>query len=132
MERQWNVPGSNFEEYVIHALKYDFPGEIGPVVRGIPTLHSVHFVARNFLKHEQLPNIKTDYVWPDPNGTLKGNSVKPIHPCQIHLSKNQGNPNLGYSTDIYDFLICIDLVRIGQTREKKWAEEQIRERAWKP
>lgn len=130
-DRQWQVSGTNFEEYMIHALKYDFPGEVGPVVRGIPTVHSVNFVARNFLKHEQLPNITNDYVWPDPEGTLKGNSVKPIHTCQLKLCKNQGNLTLGYATDIYDFLVCVDLIRIGQAREKKWAEEQIRERSWK-
>jgi len=132
MDRAWNVPGSNFEEYIIHALKYEFPGEIGSVVRGIPTVHSVNFVSRNFLKHSQLPNINNDYVWPDPEGSLKGISVKPIHSCQLTLCKNQGDKSLGYPTDIYDFLVCIDLIRIGQAREKKWAEEQVRERTWKP
>jgi hypothetical protein len=125
------VSGSNFEEYVIHALKYDFPGEIGPVMRGIPTVHSVNFVARDFLKNDKLSNINNDYVWPHPNGTLKGNSLNPIHDCQIHLIGNLEHSNLQYNADIYEFLVCVDLIRIGQAREKKWAEDKIRERAWK-
>lgn len=51
-----DVSHANFKEYFIHALKYDFPAEIGPVMRGIPTVHNVSFIARNFFSNELSPD----------------------------------------------------------------------------
>lgn len=124
----WSVSPANFREYLIHALKYDFPAEVGPVVRGIPTVHRVRFADRNFFNDSRSPDDVGEYVWPHPKGTLKGDGLKPIHPCQFQLLQNWRQAELGPTEDIYRFLIGIDLIRIGKPGDRKWAIEWLQDR----
>jgi len=119
----WRVPSDNFKEYVIHGLKYHFPAQIGSLVRGIPTAHSAEFVSKNFIANGVQEG---DYVWPSPDGFLKGNSLQPLHPSQLHFAPKAKSffPNLD-NNDIYETFVCIDLLRVGSSREQKWAAEKL-------
>jgi hypothetical protein len=109
----WHVPESNCSEFLLHAVKYIFPGKVGSQVRGIPTAHSALFVAKLFRGVNEL-----GYVWPASEGDSKGISLEPIHPCQLRFgsAKNQ---------DMYEMLVAIDSLRIGRARERNWAEDFI-------
>lgn len=124
----WRVSVTNFNEYVIHALKYDFPAEIGPVMRGIPTAHSADFVAENFHSDSASRGPESHYVWPSAAGSHKGSSLEPLHPSQLRfVPKRQSLSRSSYAS-VYEILVCIDLLRMGQAREQKWAAEWIRTR----
>ena len=123
------VSRAKFDEYVIHALKYDFPPEIGAVVRGIPTAHSAGFVAKNFNWGKASQNPESQFVWPSVEGTHKGSGLLPIHPSQLRFAPGKKYSSLAETyQDVYEFMVCIDLLRTGQAREQKWAAEWIRER----
>lgn len=118
--RPWHVSAENFVEYMIHGVKYDFPPKFGAPVRGIPTAHSSAFVS------EQFRNVGGDaskVVWPSANGSVIGRALDPLHSSQLHLCSQPG------FEDVYKLLVCVDLLRMGQSRERAWAAKQIEEAA---
>lgn len=107
----WHVPASNLSEFLTHGMRYVFPVRPGEPTRGIPTAHTAAFVASEFaVGAEVLP-----LVWPTVNGEVKGNRLEPLHPCQLRcIPRPGGEP-------VYRALVCIDLLRVGQARERAWA-----------
>ena len=115
----WQVPADNLAEFLAHGVPYVFPARMGEATRGIPTAHSAPFVANAFAVGEA-----TALVWPTMDGEVKGNSLEPLHPSQLRclakLSKPAGEP-------VYRALVCVDLLRIGQSRERAWAGSTLRD-----
>lgn len=109
----WHVPESNCIEFLLHAVKYNFPAKVGSLVRGIPTAHSAGFVARLFRGTNEL-----NYVWSSPEGGSKGISLELLHPCQLLFTSDKNQ-------DMYEMLVAIDSLRIGRARERNWAEDFI-------
>ena len=111
----WQVAGLNLAEFLTHGVPYVVPARLGEVTRGIPTAHSAAFVASAFVAIEGA----TPLVWATMDGQMKGNSLEPLHPCQLRcIAKPGGEP-------IYRALVCVDLLRIGQTRERAWAADTL-------
>ncbi|UYZ63160.1 hypothetical protein [Hymenobacter weizhouensis] len=59
------------------------------------------------------------YVWPDIEGTTRGQAVEPLYNKVPHAAK--GDPRL------YELLALTDALRVGRAREKKIAQQKIKE-----
>lgn len=120
----WHIPEANCLELILHAVKYFFPPEVGPQARGIPTAGSAPFIQKHFASNKGHIGA---YVWPDPEGGLSGNSLSPIHPCQLRFApgKNKGLP---FDPSLYEAMACVDLLRVGRARERTWASEELKRR----
>ncbi len=111
----WQVPYLNLAEFLAHGVPYVFPARLGKATRGIPTAHSAPFVATEFTTSEGA----TSLVWPTMDGEVRGNSLEPLHPCQLRCIARPGGES------VYKALVCVDLLRMGQTRERAWADETL-------
>lgn len=119
----WHVPASNCLELIIHGVKYFFPPEIGAQARGIPTAGSAPFIQANFASNDsQVP-----YVWPDPEGTISGSALSPVHPCQLRFAPGK-KISASFDPAMYEAMVCIDLLRVGRARERAWAAEALKKR----
>jgi len=105
---------NSFKEFLIYGLKYVFPAEPGPIVRGIPTAHSASPIK------EHISAGSENYVWPYSKGILRGQSIEPLYntiPSVVH------NDQL-----LYELLAIIDTLRVGRVREIKIAIEELEKR----
>lgn len=110
----WLVSASKLTEFLSHGVPYVFPGRIGEPTRGIPTAYAVDFVAKAFVSDQATP-----VVWPTMDGETKGSALDPLHPCQLRCIAKPGGES------IYRALVCVDLLRIGQARERTWAKDYL-------
>jgi hypothetical protein len=102
------------EDYLLHGVRYAFPGKPGPSARGIPTAHAAPPLADQISSDELPP------VWPDPEGTVKGYSIEPLYGSAPIAAKADAK--------LYELLALVDALRIGRARERKLAEEELRNR----
>ncbi|MBL7930659.1 MAG: hypothetical protein JNL60_02090 [Bacteroidia bacterium] len=102
-----------FFEFLVYGLPYVFPQKPGALVAGMPTAHSASPLNREF-KSDEL------YVWPDPEGSVRGQIIEPFHPGQINASK--------HDKKLYELLALTDAMRVGKAREKKMAESELKRR----
>lgn len=105
------VQAQNFYEFLIHGVRYVFPQQPGPLVRGIPTAHSHPQVKEKFIS-----DIK--YVWASSMaGKDIGQAIDPFYPKQVDAVLQD--------EQLYLILSLIDMIRVGKTREVKYAKEQL-------
>ncbi|GHT32092.1 hypothetical protein AGMMS49574_14970 [Bacteroidia bacterium] len=90
-------------EFLITGLKYVFPAQIGATVRGIGTAHSASPIK------ELISEGKEIYVWAYSRGTRRGNSVSPLYKTVPKI--------VGSQSDLYEYLVIADTLRIGRVRE---------------
>lgn len=110
----WLVSAPKLTEFLAHGVPYVFPGRVGEPTRGIPTAYTADFVAKAFVADQATP-----VVWPTLDGETKGSALDPLHPCQLRcIAKPGGEP-------VYRALVCVDLLRIGQSRERAWAKDYL-------
>jgi len=102
------------EEYLIHGVRYAFPARRGPVARGIPTAYAASPLAE-YLGMDDLPP-----VWPDPEGTVKGFALEPLHPAVPKASRQDSK--------LYELLALVDALRIGRSRDRKLADLELKKR----
>ncbi len=98
-------------EFLIHGLKYIFPSEFGPNSIGIPT----SFARPGF----KFVRFKKDeiYVWPHPEGELKGISLRPFYPSL---------PNACLKDErLYTLASLVEMLRSGRVREQDIAANEI-------
>ena len=98
-------------EFALHGAKYAFPGVRLPLAVGVPTSHSAPAFAGVFAPSS------TDFVWPHPNGSVRGIGVEPLHPS-VPFAAMQ-DPKL------YDMLALFDALRVGKARERNMATERL-------
>jgi hypothetical protein len=100
-------------EFIQFGLRYVFPQQPGPVVRGVPTSHSA-----SPLK-EQIQSTE-DYVWPYGKGTVRGHSIIPLYSSVPEAAlKDQ---------KLHELLALVDALRVGRAREKELAVLEIKKR----
>ncbi len=102
-------------EFLIYGLKYAFPGEIGPMARGIPTAHSAQP-----LRSLVVVDAADTYVWPSPDGDVRGQAIQPLYrsvPFAIQMD-----------TELYVLLSLIDGIRVGRVREQLLAASELSQR----
>ena len=98
-------------EFTLHGAKYAFPGVRLPLAVGVPTSHSAPAFAGVFAPGS------SDFVWPHPNGSVRGIGVEPLHPS-VPFAAMQ-DPKL------YELLALFDALRVGKARERGMALERL-------
>lgn len=106
-------------EFLIHGLKYVFPGQPGPLSRGIPTAHSAEP-----LKSLLVVDSADAYVWPDADGTVRGQTITPLYKSVPAAAK--------IDPELHQLLSLIDAIRVGRTREQRLASQELEQRLAAP
>jgi hypothetical protein len=105
----------NALEFLVYGLKYVFPVELGPVVRGIATAHSALPLSKGIVSAKE-----DQYVWPFPDGDIRGHSVTPLY-SSVPLAASKDRK-------LHELLSLVDALRIGRTREQKIARRELEKR----
>ena len=82
-----------------------------PLVAGVPTSHSAPAFAGVFAPGS------TDFVWPHPNGAVRGVGIEPLHPA-VPFAATQ-------DAKLYELLALFDALRVGKARERGMALERL-------
>lgn len=98
-------------EFTLHGAKYAFPGVRLPLAVGVPTSHSAPAFAGVFAPGG------TDFVWPHPNGSVRGIGVEPLHPSVPFAAIKDAQ--------LYEMLALFDALRVGKARERNMAAERL-------
>lgn len=98
-------------EFTLHGAKYAFPGLRLPLAVGVPTSHSAPAFAGVFAPGS------TDFVWPHPNGSVRGIGVEPLHPSVPFAAMQDAK--------LYEMLALFDALRVGKARERNIAMERL-------
>ncbi|WP_207388006.1 hypothetical protein [Hylemonella gracilis] len=101
----------NLAEFAVHGAKYAFPAVQLPLAVGVPTSHSAPAFAGVFAPGG------TDFVWPHPNGSVRGVGVEPLHPSVPYAAMQDAK--------LYDMLALFDALRVGKARERGMALERL-------
>lgn len=108
--RRKPVPAAT-EEFLIHALRYLQPLEVGPIVRGFPTAWGREPLSLEISSEEPPP------VWPHPAGPIRGPAVEPL------------DERLPALVDSWPELVALaalaDALRIGDARTRSAAAEHF-------
>lgn len=101
----------NLAEFALHGAKYAFPAVLLPLAVGVPTSHSAPAFADVFAPGS------TDFVWPHPNGSVRGVGVEPLHPAVPYAAMQD--------VKLYEMLALFDALRVGKARERGMALERL-------
>lgn len=101
----------NLAEFALHGAKYAFPAVKLPLAVGVPTSHSAPAFAGVFAPGS------TDFVWPHPNGSVRGVGVEPLHPSVPFAAMQDAK--------LYEMLALFDALRVGRARERGMALERL-------
>lgn len=102
-------------EFLVHGLKYSFPPERGELARGIPTSYAAEPLNQKISLGNDPPP-----VWPSPEGTARGYSLKPLYKTVPKAAQADRK--------LYEMLALVDAVRDGRTRDRQIAEQELRVR----
>jgi hypothetical protein len=98
-------------EFIEHGIRFVFPQVPGTMVTGVPTAHSHPYFKRIFPSD-------MNYVWPFEVGDMRGLAITPLHKAVPAAA--------ALDDDLYQLLAAVDIIRVGQAREKKAALELLR------
>ena len=105
--------GELLARFLVHGVPYAFPAQVGAAAVGVAT-------GASSLVPGSQPSSLEAYVWPDLDGTAQGMALTPLFPNATSLPAR--------NSALYEILALIDALRIGHAREKKVAEDLLRER----
>jgi hypothetical protein len=100
-------------DFLIYGVRYAFPQQPGPIVRGIPTAHSAAPLADLIFSDEP-------YVWPSAFGHVRGHGIAPLYPKVVDAATRD--------PELYEALAMIDALRVGRARERNLAAEELKKR----
>lgn len=103
--------------FLVHGAPFAFPASLRETTRGLPTAWAAPVLNNRITSSEPPP------VWPDPEGTVRGPSVKPLYPSVVTASRD---------AELYDLLALVDVLRLGRARERQVAEEELTKRLGEP
>lgn len=98
-------------EFVIHGARFVFVPDRSPLSVGVPTSHSAPAFAGVFAPGS------TDFVWPHPNGQVRGQGIEPLHP-NVPFAAMQ-------DAKLYEMLALFDALRVGRARERGMAIDRL-------
>lgn len=105
-------------EFILHAVKYVFPIELGSLAAGVPTA-----ISAPAHRNSVVQTGDDVFVWPSLKGKVRGQIIIPFY------------PKLGEAAlkdiEFYEMMSAIEILRMGRTRERK-AAERFLERKIKP
>jgi len=101
--------------FIEHGLSVVFPAVMGEPTRGMPTAWAAP-VMKSLIRGtgEEIP------VWPDAQGTVRGNRIEPLHPSEPKAA--------AADSELYAMLALVDAIRIGRARERNIAIIELGER----
>lgn len=100
-------------DFLKSGLRYVYPQQAGPMVRGMGTAHSAPPLNNEILSEES-------FVWPYGKGNIRGQAIEPLHP---------NTPEACLKDKIYYELMALtDAIRIGKVREQNLAFKMIKDR----
>jgi DNA-binding transcriptional ArsR family regulator len=102
-----------FLDFVIYGLKYVFPVHPGAVGRGIATAHSAQPLKEKIVSDE-------NYIWEHPDGTVRGQIIKPLFNSVPFVVENSQN--------LYELMSLVDAIRTGSPRIVSLAIEMLEKR----
>jgi DNA-binding Lrp family transcriptional regulator len=97
-------------EFLAHGLRYAFPARPGERARGVPTAHAGPPLAKHIVADDLI-------VWPTAEGPAEGEAIAPLYPQAVEL------PHRSPAT--YEMVTLADAIRVGGTRERRRALEEI-------
>ena len=100
-------------EFLQYGIRFVFPQRPGPVVRGVPTAHSVPPL-NTIIRSEE------SYVWPSAKGSVRGHSISPLYKSAVDAVK--------LDEKLYILLALVDALRVGKAREKEIAISELKRR----
>ncbi len=98
-------------ELLQYGLRYVFAQKPGPVVRGIPTSHSVSPLKEQIQSTEE-------YVCPYGKGKVRGHSIVPLYPSVPEAALKD--------VKLYELLALVDALRVGRAREREIAIKELK------
>ena len=101
--------------FLINGAPYAYPPIRGEVVIGTPTAYAVQPLKDKFGPTSDLPP-----VWPDPNGSVRGQTLLPLYPGLPSAAKED--------SQFYELVALLDALRIGQAREREMAGKMLEAR----
>lgn len=105
------VHSRNLAEFAVHGAKYAFSAERLPVSVGVPTSHIAPAFAGVFAPGSD------DWVWPHPNGSVRGQGLEPLHPSVPFAAMQDAK--------LYEMLALFDALRVGRARERGMALKRL-------
>ena len=99
------------KDFLVYGIKYCFVAVPAGIVRGVPTAVSASPVKERIIGNEEI------FVWPDANGTARGQAVAPLYPSVPEASMRD--------TDLYRLMAIVDTLRLGRVRECEIAMEYL-------
>ena len=93
-------------EFLLHGIRYVFVPDRGPRTRGMPTAHAAPPLNAMIVDNDTSP------VWPDPHGTVRGESFQPLYPNVVIAARDP---------QMYAALALVDAIRGGRARERELA-----------
>lgn len=100
-------------DFLVHGLAFVFPQRPGPMAVGLATSHAAAPISEHILS-----NIA--YVWPYEYGTIRGESIEPLHPKVPEACLKD--------PVFYEYMVLCEALRVGRVREKNIAIEELRKR----
>jgi len=100
-------------DFIQYGVRYAFPQQPGPVVRGVPTAHSAQPLAE-FIQSDE------PYVWPSAYGEVRGHGIAPLYPKVVDA--------VAKDPQLHEVLALIDAMRVGRARERNLAVEELEKR----
>jgi hypothetical protein len=102
-------------DFLQYGLAVVFPARPGAVVRGIPTAHSTAPLNKEISSGE-------NYVWPFAKGNVRGHGITPLY-ATVPLAAMDDE-------QLHALLALADALRVGKTREKNLALQELKNRIW--
>ncbi len=100
-------------DFLEHGLRYVYPQRPGAIVRGVPTAHAAEPLVGEIISDRP-------YVWPYGEGTVRGESIEPLHPKVPEACLKDAV--------FYEYLALCDALRIGRARERNMAIKELKKR----
>lgn len=95
-------------------IRYFMPATIGAISRGVPTAAAAPPLSAVLIASDE------PMVWAHPDGSLRGATLEPLHPCVPAAAL--ADPKL------YELLALVDAIRVGTAREVELAKRELRAR----
>ncbi len=96
--------------FLVEGAPFAFPAMFGAATIGVPTAHSSP-------AFHGLVESPEKFVWPDADGTGRGQSIVPLFPAAPKLATR--------NAALYELLTIVDAVRAGSTRTRKLAADLL-------
>jgi hypothetical protein len=113
-EEKRHLHRASLLEFLLYGLKYVFPAQPGPVVRGMPTAYSAPPLASHVVSGSET------LVWPYDEGRARGQSIEPLYRAVPQAARED--------KELYELLALTDALRVGRSRERLSAASELKRR----